>query len=292
MNFDIESPVNRDELMQSLRNYQSKNFRLAAGFTDLLIELKKTNPEELTVINLSQLKDEEFSSISFNSTETRIGALVTVAQIGNNSFIKENYPVLYQAAKALASGQIREVATVGGNICQASPSGDLSCALVALKAKCEIMDMDGKVRHEMLDEFFRGPGITSLQKNEVLKSIAIPVNKSKKLKSGFIKIGKRSAMECTIVSVGYHFQLEADGILAQAGVAIGAVAPTVVFCNKAADFLAKKNINNLNKDDQIKVTGLILESASPIDDLRASAWYRKEVLLNTARSIFEQHKNN
>ena len=287
MNFDIESPVTREELVQSLRKHQSANFRLGAGFTDLLIELKNSDQAELTLINLSQLEDEEFSGMSFNPTEFRVGALVTVAQISKNSAIQQNFPVLQQAALSLASGQIREVATIGGNICQASPSGDLSCALVALKATCEIMDMEGKIRHEALSGFFRGPGKTSLQKSEVLKSISIPVNQRKTLKSGFIKIGKRSAMECSIVSIGYHFQVEADGQVIQAGIAIGAVAPTVIFCSKAAAFLIKRNVNNLTEDDRLKVAELIQQAASPIDDLRASAWYRKEVLFNTARSIFE-----
>jgi len=287
MNFEIESPATREELVQSLRKHQSTNFRLGAGFTDLLIELKNSDQEDLTLINLSQMEDEEFSGIVANSTEIRIGALVTVARIIKNSSIMENSPVLHQAAQSLASGQIREVATIGGNICQASPSGDLSCALVALKATCEIMDMEGRIRHEPLNGFFQGPGKTSLQKNEVLKSISIPVNLRKTLKSGFIKIGKRSAMECSIVSIGYHFQLEADGQVIQAGIAIGAVAPTVIFCSKAAAFLVKRNVNKLTEDDRLMVTELIQQAASPIDDLRASAWYRKEVLFNTARSIFE-----
>ena len=287
MNFDIESPESREELVQSLRKHQSANFRLGAGFTDLLIELKNSDQEDLILINLSQLEDEEFSGIVVNPTEIRIGALVTVARIIKNSSILEKFPVLHQAAQSLASGQIREVATTGGNICQASPSGDLSCALVALKATCEIMDMDGKIRHEALSGFFRGPGQTSLQKGEVLKSISIPVNQTKICKSGFIKVGKRAAMECSIVSIGYHFQIESDGQVIQAGIAIGAVAPTVIFCSKAAAFLIKRNVNNLTEDDRLKVAELIQQAASPIDDLRASAWYRKEVLFNTARSIFE-----
>ncbi len=205
MNFDVESPSGREELQQILRSCQSKNFRLVAGNTDLLLELKKSAPEDLTLINLSQLKDEALTGIAINPDEIRIGALVTVAQICRNSFIRDNFPVLSEAANSLASAQIREVATVGGNICQASPSGDLSCALVALHATCGIMNMDGQIRHETLSGFFRGPGQTSLQKDEVLISISIPVNQSKKLRSGFIKIGKRSAMECSIVSIGYHF---------------------------------------------------------------------------------------
>lgn len=288
MNFNIESPTSKEELLNCLRNHQSGYFRLAAGFTDLLIELKKSKTEELTVINLSQIKDKQFTGIDIQPSGIRIGALVNVAQIRKNQSIRKSFPVLQQAADALASGQIREVATIGGNICQASPSGDLSCALVALKASCEILKMDGTIRHESLNDFFRGPAVTSLQKNEVLKSIVIPANQTNKLKSGFIKIGKRSAMECSIVSISYHFQLGADAAILHSGIAIGAVAPTVIFCREAADFLHKLNVNKIHETDQLKVAELIQQSASPIDDQRASAWYRNEVLFNSAKSIFEQ----
>ena len=287
MNFNTESPATREELLQSLRRHQSADFRLAAGCTDLLIELKKSGLEDLTLINLYRLEDEEFTSITFHPAEIRIGALVTAARIHKDSYLREHFPILHQAARSLASAQIREVATMGGNVCQASPSGDLSCALVALNATCEIMDMDGKIRHEALSGFFRGPGKTSLLKNELLKSISIPVNQCETLTSGFIKIGKRSAMECSIVSIGYHFQMDATGTVTRAGIAIGAVAPTVLFCTQAAVFLTGRKVNNLGEEEQLKVAGLIRQAASPIDDLRASAWYRSEVLFNSARSIFE-----
>ncbi|TSA24429.1 MAG: hypothetical protein D4R67_11785 [Bacteroidetes bacterium] len=288
MNFNTESPATREELLQCLRRHQSADFRLAAGGTDLLIELKKSGPEDLTLINLGRLEDEEFTGITIHPAEIRIGALVTAARIHKDPYIHEHFPVLHQAARSLASAQIREVATIGGNVCQASPSGDLSCALAALNATCEIIDMDGKIRHETLSGFFRGPGKTSLLKSEVLKGISIPVNQDETLMSGFIKIGKRLAMECSIVSIGYHFQMNATGTVIQAGIAIGAVAPTVVFCTRAAAFVTGKKVNDLTEEEQLQVAGLIRQAASPIDDLRASAWYRSEVLFNSARSIFEK----
>ncbi|OIP00248.1 MAG: hypothetical protein AUJ98_08575 [Bacteroidetes bacterium CG2_30_33_31] len=287
MNFEIESPLNKEELLKTLSNLQSKKFRFGAGFTDLLIEFKKFNPVETTVINLAQLKDEEFCSIRNDSGEIQIGSLVKLAQICKDTYIKDNFPVLHQAANALASGQIREVATVGGNICQASPSGDLSCALVSLKANCEILNIDGKIRNQAISEFFKGPGKTSLQKNEILKSISIPINHSKNLKSGYIKIGKRSAMECSIVSLAYHFQLEKNGKVKHAGIAIGAVGPTIIFCQETVDFLLKQNINNIDEVLKLKIASMIQNASSPIDDARASAWYRHQVLYNVAKSLFE-----
>jgi len=287
MEFELISPVNCEELKQCLSSNQDKNIRLAAGFTDLIIELKKDNVVDLSVINLSKLREEEFAGILIKEEEIRIGSMVTAASIARNVFIRDHFPVLSEAADGLASKQIREVATIGGNICQASPSGDLSCALTALKAFCEIMNMKGQIRSEALPDFFRGPGKTSLGKNEVLRNIVIPSNKSKLIRSGFIKIGKRAAMECSIVSIAWHIQSDENGSVLHAGVACGAVAPTVILCMEATSFLIGKKFRSLPIRDKEHFATLVQHAASPIDDLRASAWYRKEVLYNIAISIFE-----
>ncbi|MBI4945678.1 MAG: FAD binding domain-containing protein [Bacteroidetes bacterium] len=286
MDFEIISPATCKELKQMLINNQGKNIRIGAGFTDLIIDMRKNNPVDLTVINLSQLKEKEFTTVQTGENEIRIGALTTTAAIIKNAYLTEHFPVLTEAASGLASGQIREVATIGGNVCQASPSGDLSCAIASLKACFEIMDMNGNIRTEALTDFFKGPGKTNLCKNEVLRSIVIPVNKGKINKSGFIKIGKRASMECSVVSLAYHILAGPDDTIVSAGIACGAVAPTVVFCDKAAALLTGKKINNIPYGVIEQFAALVQQAASPIDDIRASAWYRKEVLFNSAKSIF------
>ena len=287
MDFEIISPANSQELLSCLKNHQNESIKMGAGFTDLIIDIKRKKLVDLKVINLAKICDKEFTSIEIGDEHIRIGALVKIAEITNNKYLLENYPVIVEAARGLASQQIREVATIGGNICQASPSGDLSCAVTSLNAVCEILNENGEIRKETLSDFFKGPGITTLKKNEVLRSIVVAKNSGKKLLSGFIKIGKRKAMECSIVSIAYHIQMNDRDEIIEAGIATGAVGPTILYNKKAATFLMGKKGDTLSAEEKEQFAKIVQEMATPIDDVRSTAWYRKEVLYNSAVSVFE-----
>lgn len=288
MDFNVISPKTSSELFEAINNYQDKKFRFGAGYTDLINDLKNNLPEDLTVINLCKLKDDSFRKISVNEKGVKIGALVTATQILNNDFIKINYPVLWEATNSVASMQIRETATIGGNICQASPSGDMSCALVALNAVCEIIDSTGKMREEKLSEFFLDVKKTSLNKNEILHSIFVPLNLKLNIKSGYIKIGTRLSMEISIAAIAYHFQMDENNIITHTGLSIGAVAPVIRFTNEACNYLIGKNAGLITTEELVQFASLVKKYASPISDLRASAWYRSEVIYNSTIAIFEK----
>lgn len=289
MDFDVVSPKTQSELLKAIR-LNKANFRFGAGFTDLILELKKKNLQDVTVINLAQLNDKKFNSIEKSAKILRIGSLVTAAEIVSDKFIGKSFQVLTQAADHLASAQIRQVATVGGNLCTASPSGDIACALMALKAKCEILSSLGKLRTVPMNEFFVGPRKTVLKKDEVLRSIVIAfplTGESKVGASGFIKIGTRRSMECSVVSLAYHIQVDKKGIISNLGIAIGSVAPTIRFAEKACEFLKGKKLASITSGDRIIFAENVLQYASPISDIRATAWYRKEALFNISKSILE-----
>ncbi len=281
MNFNVVTPKTTEELLAQISDHQNENFRFGAGCTDLLLELKKQAEKELTVISLNRLTDEKFTTIQRCDDGIRIGSLVTARQILANREIESLYPVLHQAAYNLASRQIRQVATIGGNICTASPAGDMACALVALKARCEIVSAFGSVRELPIDEFFTGVRKTALKKDEILRSVMLPVSKLKR-HSGFIKVGTRRSMECAVVSLAYHILMDVDGTVNEAGIAVGSVAPTIKFTTSACDYLIGKKMNNLDAD---RFAAKVMEYVSPISDIRASAWYRKEVLNNISKSI-------
>lgn len=287
LDFDVISPETSQELLEAIRNSQDKNYKFGAGYTDLINDLNNNLQKDFTVINLAKLKDVNYTTINVTDKGVRIGALVTASQILENNNVQNNYPVLWEAANSVASKQIRATATIGGNICQASPSGDMSCALVALKAVCEIVDSNGKIREENICDFFRGVKKTSLNKNEILRSIFIPVNISKNIKSGYIKVGTRLSMEIAIASIAYHFQMDKKNNIIIAGYSIGAVAPTIVFTKDACDFLSGKNIDSISEKDIQQFADLVKKYAKPISDIRASAWYREEVLLNLSETILK-----
>jgi CO/xanthine dehydrogenase FAD-binding subunit len=289
MNFEIINPVSIPDLLTSLKNCQEGSFRFAAGCTDLLPELRKNPGKEIMVINLSHVIDKEFTGVSFSSSGLQLGARVTAHQIVINEDIRANFPVLHKAALSLASTQIRQVATVGGNLCTASPSGDISCALVALEAECELLNTQGQIRKVLISDFFSGVRKTVLLKNELLYRINIPVNhiQTGGLHSGFIKVGTRRSMECSVVSLAYHILFDERKNIIKAGVAIGASAPVIRFTRDACDFLTNKNMASIEGNEKQAFAEKVLEDASPISDIRATAWYRKTVLFNISKSIFE-----
>lgn len=288
MNFDIVNPATTKELLGAIKKFQKEKFRFGAGCTDLLMELKKTPQKNLTIINLAQVKDVHFTGIKKTATNFRLGANVTAHGIVMNEDIKRVFPVLHEAASNLASTQIRQVATIGGNLCTASPSGDIACALVALQAECEILNTSGKTRKINIRDFFKGVRKTDLKINEVLYRILIPLNKknSKNNLSGFIKIGTRRSMECSVVSLAYHLQTDEKANIINAGIAIGASAPTIRFTESACSYLEGKNTKYISEKDKLKFAEQIVSYSSPITDIRASAWYRKEVLFNISKSLF------
>src|ERR1035438_10140853 len=166
MNFNVISPKNESELFIAMKDNIDK-FRFGAGYTDLILEVKKQDPNSLIVINLAQLNDVSFNTFTHDSDSLIIGSLVNVASIENDAFIKQYFPVLHQAAKSLASSQIRQVATVGGNLCTASPSGDMACSFVALNAACEVINTEEISRIIPIKEFFISPRKTIMKNDEI-----------------------------------------------------------------------------------------------------------------------------
>ncbi len=288
MNFNVVSPVSENELLRYIEALQDKNFRFCAGGTDLLVELKQNCSENMTVINLGRINEGMYNSINESEGELYIGTLATAREIAENDLIGEKFPVLRQAANTLASRQIRQVATVGGNICTASPAGDMTTALIALKAECELLSSKATVRTVPLSEFITGVRKTVMAGNEILRRIKIKMDGRRyKLFSKFIKIGTRMSMECSVVSMAYHIKTDDDYLVMQANVAIGSSAPTIRFTQSACDYLKGKNLNSIETGVADEFADKVLEYASPISDVRGSAWYRKEVLSNVSRSIFD-----
>ena len=269
-----------------MKETEGNNVRFGAGYTDLILELEMKKEPDLTVINLSQLVDDDFKSITKRESGITIGSLATMTDVLADTNLQQ-FPVLIEAVESVASVQIRSVATVGGNICTASPAGDVSCALVALDAACEILDMGGKIRTVPIAEFFTGVKTTVLKKDEILRNVLIPgFTPSERTVSGFIKIGNRNSMEIALASFAYHITADKDGVITSAGAAVGSMAETIRYTASASEFLLGKNVDQLTKADSEKFADLVLEYTNPITDFRASAWYRRKVLWNISKSIF------
>jgi CO/xanthine dehydrogenase FAD-binding subunit len=160
----------------------------------------------------------------------------------------------------------------------------VACALMAIDATCEILSATNKIRKVSVKDFFTGVRKTVLKKNEVLQSISISLNQKGKTFSGFVKIGTRLSMECSVVSLAYHFVFDKKNKVISAGIAIGASAPTIKFTQTACDYVFGKTLNEIDRE---MFARKILEYATPISDIRGSAWYRKEVLKNISAHLFD-----
>lgn len=244
---------------------------LLAGGTDLLVLMKKGVIAPKCIININKLPGLDFIEERENSL--RIGALTRISILEKSSLIAEKYVALHEAAASLGSVHIRNMATVGGNLCRASPSGDIACPLLALGAKLMLASTSG-VRELPIESFFIGPGLTALKKDEILIEIIVP-----KFQVGagtaFLKIG-RTSVDIALVNVTV-FIYSNSGVCEDVKIAFGGVAPTPIRIRKAEEMLKGRALSSEDEHILNEVCEAASEEIKPITDVRASAEYRRTV---------------
>ncbi len=278
--FEYLSPSTLDEACNMLEKYGEKA-KLKAGGTDLLIRMsnKVLTPEY--IIGIKNIKGLDY--IEFDDKNgLKIGALATLAQVASHPTIIEKYPAVAYAASVTATNQVRNMGTVVGNLCNAAPSADNAPALLALKAKAVLYGPKGE-RTVPLCEFFKGPGMTSMNSNEIFKEVVVPVPE-KNSATVYKKISPRSKVDIAIFNVGVSVVVE-NNVFKDANIFLGAVAPIPLRAEKTEIFLKGKEAN----EENIYEAGKIASSeASPITDVRSTKEYRKiAVEILTRRTIAE-----
>lgn len=257
----------------SLLDRHGEEARLVAGSTDFLVRWRQGFWRPGCVVNIKGITS--LQRITYSARNgLNLGALATVQAIESDPRIRRHYQALATGATSFAGVQVRNLATVGGNVCNASPAGDTLPALLAFDAQCTIAGPAGS-RTLPLTEFFQGPGRTALSRGEVLTGLRLPPPQPR-TGSLYIKHSPRGAMDIATVGVASALTLEDDGQTCKdARIALGAVGP-VPFRASAAEAALKGR----------KVTAeLLAEAASearsqatPIDDVRGSATYRREMV--------------
>jgi len=266
--FEYFSPKSLDEASRFLLE-REKEAKLMAGGTDLLVAMKTGGISPRQVVDLKRIPG--LGKIGWNENGgLEIGALATVHEIESSSLIREKFPLLAKAASVLGSLQIRNKATIGGNLCHASPAADLAPPLIALEARVHLFSQQGS-RSVELENFFLGPGVTALRPGEILTGIEIP---PMSVHSGgtYLKFALRKEMALAVLSVATVLTLTpADSVCRKARISLGAVAPTPIRAKEAERVLDGKRIG----DDLIqKASDLAAEASKPITDIRGSVWYR------------------
>ena len=247
-----------------------------AGGTDLLVQIKEGQIQPQRVIDVKGIH--EIDGLSVPGEALSIGSLTTIRTLETSPVTCEKVALLAKAAARLGSVQVRNRATVGGNLCNASPSAEMAPALLALDAQAEIYGKAG-TRTVDLDGFFLGPGMTNLGDGEILTSLKIPLAGNRQ-GSVYDRVSARNAMDLAVVSVAVLLGLDGDEKIVKARIAFGAVAPTPI----RMPAVEKQLEGNVLSDELVLESAeLAAQACQPISDLRASANYRREMVKNLCR---------
>jgi carbon-monoxide dehydrogenase medium subunit len=246
--------------------------RVLAGGTDLLVDLKSAAEAPQVIIDISRAHD--LKGINLTEDGLRIGALVTHAELMGSPIVRELLPALVEAAHSIGAVQTRNLGTLAGNLMSCVPSMDSGPALLALDARVTIGNAAGRWQIP-ISELFVGPRQTSLAADELLIEITIPRQNLGKL-CAFEKFGLRKGQTLALVNVAAAFWIEAGRRCAALRIALGAVAPTVIRAREAEAYLDGRPMT----EQAIAEAGRIAAAeAAPIGDFRASADYRRELIV-------------
>lgn len=241
-----------------------------AGGTNLLVQLKERHRQESALLSLRRIP--ALRELSY-SEGLKIGAAVTMWRVAADPVIGRDFKALAVAAGLIGSVQTRNMATIGGNICNASPSADTAPALLALRARAVLISVQG-ARDLALQDFFVGSGKTVLRPGELLKEILVP-SPPNRAGSAYVRHIPRQAMDISVVGVAAALALDEAGRIADARVALGAVAPTPLLAGATASYLIgqqpSEEVWNL-------ASGIAAQEAQPVDDLRGSVTYRRHLV--------------
>jgi len=280
-----ESPSTLDEAL-ALKAQHGPQARIMAGGTDLILEMERgvrraPDGGELGVIDLTRVAG--LAEIHEEAGWIHLGPLVTHNQVVVSAPIVANAFPLARACWEIGAPQIRNRGTVAGNIITASPANDAIVPLMALDATVTVASAARGERTLPLAEFSTGFRQVDLADDEILTRISIP-KLGEDARGTFIKLGLRRAQAISLVSVAVIIQEDADG-LADARISLGAVTPVIVRAQEAEAFLRSKRLT----DDVIdEAARLSMAASSPIDDLRASAAYRLEMVGTLTRRALRQ----
>jgi len=275
--FEYFRPSSIDEAL-SLYETSGSTAKLLAGGTELINEMRmgKTQPEQ--IIDLKLIKNMDFMEIG--SEGLRIGALYRVRDAERSLALQQSpYKVLSYAAGTLGSPQVRNKATIVGNVCRCSPSADLIPPLMALGARARIQK-GATSRIMTIEDMLLGPGKTVLKPGEIVTELSIPPM-PEHTGCGYYKLTPRKSLDLAVVGVAAMIRTNSQiSKCIKARIVLGAVAPTAMRAPKAESMLADANLSDSLIEEAAQAAA---EESNPINDVRASAWYRKKMIAVAAK---------
>ena len=281
MRFEYMEPVTIEDAIALLAEHNGKA-KVIAGGTDLIVQMRQKVIRSEHLVDITRIPG--LDHIDYDDEGLRIGALTTIRDIEQSAEIRENHPAISQAASKLASVAIRNLGTLGGNLCNASPSADMPPALIGLGAKVKIVGPEGE-RVVALEDFFTGPGSTVLKREELMVEVQVPVSLPG-TRGVYLKHAVRGSIDLAIVGVAVVVVMDpGDGVCQDIRVVLGAVAPTPMRARSAEEVIKGKRIDKSLIEKSAEAASA---DASPISDVRASAEYRREMVKVFTRGALRQ----
>jgi CO/xanthine dehydrogenase FAD-binding subunit len=271
--FEYFAASSLSDALKKLDHY-GPEARVLAGGTDLVLAMKEKQIVPRRVISLHKVKELDF--VRTEDATVRIGGLARHADLAMNTTLNESFPLLCEAVGLIGSWQIRNVATIGGNLCTASPAADSAPPLLVLNAR--VVVADAKRENEIpLGSFFTGPGETVLKPNQLLKEILIDRPKAQSV-GCYLKLMRKKAVDLSVVGVAFQAEVDQKGEkLTRVGIGLGGVAPTPI---RAAEAEAK--LTGFSYEEAFKripeAARAAVDATAPISDVRASADYRRAMV--------------
>jgi aerobic carbon-monoxide dehydrogenase medium subunit len=281
LHFDYVEPTSLEEAVSALST-QEVSGKIIAGGTDVLVRIKE---EKLSVDRLVSLsKVPGLRSINDDGAWVTVGAMTTIREVERSDVIRRSAPILFDAVERLGSVQIRNVATLGGNVCNAAPSADTVPALLALNAEVAYWN-SGEMKKQHLREFFVGPSKTILEPKDILVSIRF---KKPHMRSNgaYLKFSRRQGMDLPLLGIAVQLQMdEGFSRCEDAAIALGVAGPTPMRATEAEKILKGERIT---EDILARAADEASQEARPRDSFRSTAAYRRDMIRNLLPDVIRR----
>jgi xanthine dehydrogenase FAD-binding subunit len=281
--FNIKSYKKAGSVKEAIRLLQDNpEARLIAGGTDVLIKLHKGKAGFHHLVDIHDIADLDFITLT-EEGDLVIGPGASFSSVGDSPLVRKHVPVLSEAVLTIGGPQVRNMATIGGNLCNGVPSADSAPPLMALDAVLTIQGGDGP-RQIPLEDFFLGPGRVALEHHEILTAITVTRDNYAGYHGHFYKYAMRDAMDIATIGCAAMCRVE-DGILRDLRLAYATAAPVPIRCKETENRVRDCQISQKLLDE---IAEAVMDDVKPRTSWRASKEFRLQIISTLARRVVEQ----